>query len=113
MLLSSLLFVPVIAYLFNRTLRAMGTSTVLNNEIYQIGLSVNGILWILLIVCSCVVLLFIQFGVILIVSQQHIFAKKVYITDAFVTTIRSIPKLISLSFIQMILFFFFLIPFIH
>lgn len=113
MMMLSLVFIPAIAYFINRLLRMLGNPFLLNHDVYQIGLSLNGLIWGSIIVFSCVVLLFIQFGVILLVSQKHIFGKHVYITDAFLTTLRSIPKLISIGFIPFTLFVLFLLPFIR
>ncbi|MFC3343906.1 glycerophosphoryl diester phosphodiesterase membrane domain-containing protein [Paenibacillus abyssi] len=112
MLITSFLFVPIIAFIFNRMLRAMGTNFLLNSDVYQIGLSYKGLIGLTLIGLVCVIVLFIEFGVILIIAQKQVFGKEVLIADALMTTLRAIPKLISFGFIQLILLFLFLIPFI-
>jgi glycerophosphoryl diester phosphodiesterase len=49
---------------------------------------------------------------VLVLVQKRLFGKDVLISDAFVTAIRSIPKLLGLGFIQLLLLFLFFIPFI-
>ncbi|WP_416149904.1 glycerophosphodiester phosphodiesterase family protein [Salipaludibacillus sp. HK11] len=112
MLVTSIIFVPFISFLFNRVLKAIGTGSLLNAEVYRIGLSSIGLAGMLLISFLIVVILFIEFGVMIIIAQQTYFKKYILISEAFVTTLRKLPALIGLGIIPLMFIFFMIIPFI-
>lgn len=110
MLLTSWLFLPAMSYLFNRMLRGMSAGLLLNQEVYQIGLSWNGLLWTALIGFCCTLLLFVEIGVILLVSHHHISGRRIYMLEACLLTIRSLPRLFGIGFVPIALLFFLMLP---
>ncbi|WP_424768747.1 glycerophosphoryl diester phosphodiesterase membrane domain-containing protein [Paenibacillus sp. sgz302251] len=112
MLLTSFVFIPIISFIFNRIIRAVGSGSVLNGEVYKIGLSYSGILGLVLIGLVAVFVLFIEFGVIITIAQKSYFGKDILIADAVLTTLRKTPKLFGLGLLQLLFFLLFLIPFI-
>ncbi|MFD1040279.1 glycerophosphoryl diester phosphodiesterase membrane domain-containing protein [Virgibacillus byunsanensis] len=112
MLLASFIFVPVISYMFNRMLTIMGTGSLLNTDIYKIGLSYTGVLGMLVISFFAVVVLFIEFGVIIIMAQKRYFHENILVSEAFVTTLRRLPKLLGFGIFQLIFILLLVIPFI-
>ncbi|OME79477.1 glycerophosphodiester phosphodiesterase [Paenibacillus sp. FSL A5-0031] len=113
MLLTSFVIIPIISFIFNRMLRVLGTGSVLNGDVYKIGLSYTGVAGLIAICLVAVLVLFIEFGVVITISQQHYFGKQVLISDAVLTTLRQTPKLFGFGLIQLLFFLLFLVPFIE
>lgn len=112
MLFTSFLFVPVISLIFNRMLKIIGTGSLLNAEVYKIGMSSVGLIVMFFISFLAVVTLLIEFGVMIIIAEQKYFEKNILVADAFVTTLRKLPKLLGFGVFQLILLAVFIIPFI-
>lgn len=112
MLFTSFLFVPVISLIFNRILKVIGAGSLVNAEVYKIGLSSTGLIVMFFISFLAVVTLLVEFGVMIIIAEQKYFEKNILVSDAFVTTLRKLPKLLGFGFFQLILLSVFIIPFI-
>ncbi|WP_138752265.1 glycerophosphodiester phosphodiesterase [Paenibacillus sinopodophylli] len=112
MLLTSFVIIPIISFIFNRIIRVVGSGSVLNGEFYKIGLSYAGVAGLIAICFVAMLVLFIEFGVIITIAQQHYFGKSVLISDAVLTTLRQTPKLFGFGMIQLLFFLLFLVPFI-
>ncbi|WP_280772055.1 glycerophosphoryl diester phosphodiesterase membrane domain-containing protein [Salipaludibacillus daqingensis] len=112
MLMTSFLFVPVISFLFNRMLKAFGSGSLLNAEVYRIGLSTVGLIGLLIISFLTVVIFFIEFGVMIIIAQQTYFKRDVLVSEALVTTVKKLPALLGFGMIQLMVIFFMILPFI-
>ncbi|OEF97374.1 glycerophosphoryl diester phosphodiesterase membrane domain-containing protein [Desulfuribacillus alkaliarsenatis] len=112
LLLTSFLFVPLIAYIFNRALIAMGSSSLLNSDVFKIVLSIEGVIGLLVIGLIAVTVIFIEFGVLIVIANQQYLKKSVSIIEAVITTVKYIPKILRISVLQLILFLVILIPFI-
>ncbi|WP_141504325.1 glycerophosphodiester phosphodiesterase [Paenibacillus luteus] len=112
MLLTSFVIVPIISFIFNRILRVVGSGSVLNGDVFKIGLSYTGVAGLLAICLVAMFVLFIEFGVVITIAQQHYFGKDILIADALVTTLRHTPKLFGFGIIQLLFFLLFLVPFI-
>ncbi|MDQ8734730.1 glycerophosphodiester phosphodiesterase [Paenibacillus sp. LHD-38] len=112
MLLTSFVIIPIISFIFNRIIRVVGSGSVLNGEFYKIGLSYAGVAGLIAICFVAMLVLFIEFGVVITIAQQHYFGKNVLIADAVLTTLRQTPKLFGFGIIQLLFFLLFLVPFI-
>ncbi|MBD2872276.1 glycerophosphodiester phosphodiesterase [Paenibacillus arenilitoris] len=112
MLLTSFVIIPIITYMFNRIILVLGSGSLLNGEVYRIGLTYTGVLGLVAICLVAVLVLFIEFGVIITIAQQHYFGKDVLISDAIMTALRQTPKLFGFGIIQLLFFLLFLLPFI-
>jgi glycerophosphoryl diester phosphodiesterase len=110
MFITSFMFIPILTYISNKMIRAMGSSSVLNSEVFKIGLSYSGVIGILVICFLSVFILFIEFGVIIILAQKKYFHKPILISEAFISTIRKTHKLFGLGLIQFMFFLLFIIP---
>lgn len=111
-IITSIIFVPLIANVFNRVLRAMGANSLLNSEIFRILLDPRGILGLIIIGIIAVTVIFVEFGVLTIISQKKYFHKNVSIVDAFLTMLKKTPRVLGFGMIQLMFLFLFLIPFI-
>jgi len=112
MLMTSFFFVPFISFVFNRILKAIGSGSLLNAEVYRMGLSSIGLIGMLLICFLTVVILFIEFGVMIIIAQQTYFQRNILLSEAVVTTLRKLPALLGFGMIQFMFVFFMILPFI-
>lgn len=112
LLLTSSVIMPIISFIFNRIIRVVGSGSVLNGEVYQVGLSYTGAAGLIAIGLVAVLALFIEFGVVITIAQQHYFGKEVLISDAVLTTLRQTPKLFGFGIIQLLFFLLFFVPFI-
>ncbi len=78
--MTSVLFIPFISFVFNRILKAIGTGSLLNGEVYRLGLSSIGFIGMLTISFLTVVLLFIEYGVMVIIAQQIYFKQSILVS---------------------------------
>jgi len=103
---TSVLFVPALAFLFNRILVAVGANLLLNGDVYRLALSFKG--WAVLAVVGFAagLVVFLEFGTVIVIAQQRLFGRETYISDAFATSARALPRLLGLGFIQWVLLLF-------
>lgn len=112
MLLTSAVIIPVITYIFNRVLTVVGSGSLLNGEVYRLGLSYEGVLGLILIGLVASFALFLELCVLIIMVQQRYFGREVTIMDAIFTTLRQTPRLLGFGVVQLFVFLLVLIPFI-
>ncbi len=113
LLLTSYVFVPLLSYLFNRLLIMTGSSVLLNRDIFRILLSYRGVISLLIICSVAVVMIYIELGTLIILSQQKYHRKEIFVTDAVITTLRSVPRLIGFGMVHLILLLLIMIPLIE
>ncbi|MFF2480294.1 glycerophosphodiester phosphodiesterase family protein [Paenibacillus sp. NPDC058071] len=112
MLLTSVIVVPSITYIFNRILTVIGSGSLLNSEVYRLGLSYEGAIGLVLIGLVASFALFIELCVLVTMIQQRYFGKQIAITDALLTTLRRTPRLFGFGIVQLLAMLLLLIPFI-
>ncbi|MBB6676781.1 glycerophosphodiester phosphodiesterase [Cohnella lubricantis] len=112
MLVTSAVVLPINTFLFNRILRVVGSGSLLNGEVYRIGLSYSGMAGLLLIGLVACFTLLIELFVLIVLVQQHYFGKSITITDAVLTALRQTPKLLGYGMFQLMLLLLLLIPFV-
>lgn len=111
--LASVLIAPFLTYIFNRVFLIIGKGeALLNSDIYQLGLSFNGLLSMFLISVIAVTVLFVEFGVLIIIGQKSYFKQPVSITQALMTTLKRLPKLFGLGIFQLFFLLLLGIPFL-
>ncbi|MFF2885821.1 glycerophosphoryl diester phosphodiesterase membrane domain-containing protein [Paenibacillus sp. NPDC057967] len=112
MLLTSIIIIPVITFIFNRILTVVGSGSLLNSEVYRLGYTYEGVLGLVMIGLVASFALFIELCVLVILVQQRYFGKQVNIADALLTTLRQTPRLLGFGIVQLLVFLLVLIPFI-
>lgn len=112
MLLSSFVFVPALAYMFNRVLRAIGSKSLLNSEVYTLALSYKGIIGMTLIGLVAVILLFIQLAALIAIAQQSYFNRRIRLAAAAAAALRQTPRVFGFGLLQLALLLFILAPLI-
>ncbi len=113
MMLTSILFVPISSFIFNRLLLVLGTPAIVNYEVYNIALSYVGLASLFAIGLVAIIILFIQLGVIISIAQQKYFGKDILISDAILTTLTKTPKLIGFSLIPFMILYLIIQPFFN
>lgn len=112
-LFASFLFAPFLTYIFNRLLIMFRSSpTLINNEVFSFGFSFNGLILLFVISLFILSMLFIEFGVIVIIAHQTYFRQPIYIGDAIKTALCKFPKLIGLGLFQMMFILLLALPWI-
>ncbi|WP_068787311.1 glycerophosphodiester phosphodiesterase [Paenibacillus phocaensis] len=112
MLLTSVVILPVTTLLFNRVLRVVGSGSLLNGEVYRIGLSYKGMAGLILIGLVASFTMLIELLVLIVLIQQRFFGKSIAISDAVLTVLRKMPKLFGFGVFQLLLLLLLLIPFV-
>lgn len=112
MLLTSFLYVPLVSFIFNQMLKWIGSSTLLNAEVYQIALTLPGLLGLVLITFLAVIFLFIEFGVLILIAHKRYFNSSIQVTEALYTSIRKLPGILGFSSLYFVGILIFIIPFI-
>ncbi|MEC2158694.1 glycerophosphodiester phosphodiesterase [Virgibacillus halodenitrificans] len=111
-LFASILFAPFLSYIFNRMLTVIDDGSLLNSEVFSLGLSISGIMGTLFVSFFAVAFLFVEFGVLIILAEKSYFNKQVYISEAFLTAVKKLPRLLGFGFIPLVFILLLFIPFI-
>lgn len=90
----------------------IGSGSLLNGEVYKIGLTWPGLIGMLIIMFLAVVILFIEFGVVITIAQKRYFQKEIFIAEAFVTTLKKLPKLMGFGIFLLAPVFLLFVPLI-
>ncbi|MCG1028579.1 glycerophosphodiester phosphodiesterase [Virgibacillus halodenitrificans] len=111
-LFASILFAPFLYYIFNRMLTVIDDGSLLNSEVFSLGLSISGIMGTLFVSFFAVAFLFVEFGVLIILAEKSCFNEPVYISEAFLTAVKKLPRLLGFGFIPLVFLLLLFIPFI-
>ncbi|HZG77314.1 MAG TPA: glycerophosphodiester phosphodiesterase [Paenibacillus sp.] len=109
---TGLLFVPALVFLFNRFLNAIGANLLLNADVYRLALTLEGGAVLAAAGFAAGMIMFLDFGTVIVIAQQRLFGRDTYISDAFATTARALPRLLGLGFIQWVLLLFTFSPWV-
>jgi glycerophosphoryl diester phosphodiesterase len=112
MLLTSFAILPLLNYIFNKVMWVVGTGSLLNNDIYRLGYSYEGVAGLLAIGMIASFVLFIELGVVITIAQKHYFGQNVLIADSLLTTLRRTPRLFGFGLVQLLFLLLVLIPFV-
>lgn len=111
--LVSLLFVPFLTYLFNRIVMVIGNGEgLINGDVYQMGLSLEGIMGSLIIGFLAVTVLFVEFGVLILIAHKNYFKQTISVSQSFVTALKKWPKLMGVGIFQLFFIMLLVIPFL-
>ncbi|WP_372630591.1 glycerophosphoryl diester phosphodiesterase membrane domain-containing protein [Cohnella sp.] len=112
MLVTSAVVIPMITYVFNRILRVVGSGSLLNAEVYRIGVSYEGVGGLFLIGLFASYALLIELFVLIVLVQQRYFGKEIAIADALTIALRKTPRLLGFGAFQLMMLLLLLIPFV-
>ena len=111
--ITSVIFIPLISYIFHLAVRGVGSPSLLNRQIFKIGLNYKGIIGLIIILILSTVVVFIEYGTLIVISQKKYFGKEVSIADAFCTSVNNVPKIFNFGMIRLTLLFLLIIPFLE
>lgn len=109
-MVSGLFLVPFFSYLLNRLLLSAEGGVLLNLDVFQILLSSKGLLVISVLFIIVILNLLVILGTQLILSYQKIQKIEVTVTEAVLTSVRALPRLISFEFLYLFVFLLLLLP---
>lgn len=112
MLLTSVIIIPIITLIFNRILTVIGSGSLMNEDIVELGLNWQGMLGIIAIGVIASFAVFIELCVLVILVQQRYFGNRVAIIDALLTALRQTPRLLGFGTVQLLVLLLVLIPFV-
>ncbi|WP_040950609.1 glycerophosphodiester phosphodiesterase [Gorillibacterium massiliense] len=111
-ILTSFVILPIITLIFNRVLTVIGSGSLMNDDIVQLGLNWRGMLGLTAIGLVASFAVFIELCVLVILVQQHYFGKRIATADALLTALRQTPRLLGFGAIQLLMILLVLIPFV-
>lgn len=110
---ASLLVIPILTYIFNKVFMLIGKGdALLNSDVYQIGLSFNGLTGLFVISFLAMIVLFLEFGTLITIGHKSYFKQPVSMAGSFVTSLRKLPKLIGFGIFPLLVLLLLSIPFI-
>lgn len=112
-IITSFLFVPLISYIVGRMLVKMGSRSLINKDVFKTALSYEGILGVIMVSILFITFIFIEYGILIIISQKRYFQKEISILNSFVTVLKKIPKMLSIGILPLVILLLFLTPFIE
>ncbi|HSR03814.1 MAG TPA: glycerophosphoryl diester phosphodiesterase membrane domain-containing protein [Proteiniclasticum sp.] len=113
LLLFSIIFVPLLSYVINRIFLSVEGGVLLNLDVFKILLRPKGLISVMGLLLLSTLFLFVLFGTYLILSEKKIFNKEILLTEATLTAIRAIPRLLRLELVYLMLLLFLLIPLVE
>lgn len=112
-LLAGTVFVPVISYFLNRLFLSAEGGVLLNLDVFKIVLTRRSFLTLLGIITLFILALFVLLGTYLIIAQKKLFNEDILVTEAMLTAMRAVPRLIGFEFLYLIIFIILLIPLVE
>ena len=90
-LLAMVVFIPMISMIFNRLLSLAGFKAITNNELLRFALSRYGFLTIVILLPIAIILIFLEFSTLIIISYYSNKGERVLIGDAFAKSLSYLP----------------------
>ncbi|MGO1371521.1 MAG: glycerophosphoryl diester phosphodiesterase membrane domain-containing protein, partial [Senegalia sp. (in: firmicutes)] len=90
-IITSFLFVPIISFIVGRLLIKIGSRSLINGDVFKTAISYEGIIGLIFIATLFIVFIFIEYGVLIVISQKKYFNKDISILNSFITTLKKIP----------------------
>lgn len=112
-LLASIIFVPLLSYFLNRVLLSVEGGVLLNLDVFKIVLTRRGLFSVLGMLVLFIFSLFVLLGTYLIIAQKKLFQEDIMVSEAMLTAIRAIPRLIGFEFLYLLLFIILLLPLVE
>lgn len=112
-LMASVIFVPFLSYFLNRLFLSADGGVLLNLDVFKIVLTTRSLAGFIGILVLFILALFVLLGTYLIIAQKKLFKEEIMVTEAMLTAIRAIPRLMGFEFLYLVLFMILLIPLVE
>ena len=111
--MTSFIFVPLISFIFQRMILLYNSGIVVNEDIFKIFLDKDNIFSLLVILILAITFLFMEMSMYVFVAHKKMFKKEISMTEAFVTALSKLPRLLTIELIYFLVLFIFVIPLIE
>jgi len=111
--LSGVFLIPLISYMINRLFLSVDGGVLLNLDVFKIVLTRRGILFVGIFLVVFIINVFVLFGTYLILSHKKIFREEVTITEAVLTAMKALPRLLSFELLYLVVFLVLLLPLVE
>ncbi|MBU5591143.1 glycerophosphodiester phosphodiesterase [Clostridium sp. MSJ-4] len=108
---TSFVLMPLMVYIFHRIIKSLGEYSLSNAQIFKIGLSAKGMAGLIVLTLLATIIVFIEFGVLILISQKRHYGKSISITGAVMNTVVKTPRIIGFGSLLLSLYLLFLMPF--
>lgn len=112
LLLSGFVFIPFIAWVFDRFLNASGNKYLLNDEVLKFAFNLRGLASFVILGSIMSLLFFIELGVLLVQAQKIYYGSNVRLMDSLATVIRKIPKILGIGLVSLFMLLLLITPLI-
>ncbi|MDW7670146.1 MAG: glycerophosphoryl diester phosphodiesterase membrane domain-containing protein [Bacillota bacterium] len=113
LLATSYLFVPVLSYLFNRLLLLTGSGVLLNRDVFRMLLNYRAAAGLFFLAAIAVILIFLELGTLVIIAHKKYSHRTILLTEAFITAVHSLHRIIGFGVFYFILIMLVLFPLIE
>ena len=110
LLVTSYLFIPGLAYLFNRLLLVSQTGVLLNSDVFKIFLNYKSAIGIFLLMVLAVIFILMELGTLTVIAHKKYYNKSILISEAIATTFHVLYRLLGFGFLLLTLQFLVVAP---
>lgn len=112
-LLAMVVFIPMISMIFNRLLSLAGFKAITNNELLRFALSRYGFLTIVILLPIAIILIFLEFSTLIIISYYSNKGARVLIGDAFAKSLSYLPYIFKYGILGISTYLLLLVPLLN
>ncbi len=112
-LLAMVVFIPMISMIFNGLLSIAGFKAITNNELLRFGFSRYGFLTVLILLPIAIILIFLEFSMLIIISYYSNKGKRVLIGDAFIKSLGYLPSIFKYGILGIATYLLLLVPLLN
>lgn len=112
-LMASIIFVPFLSYFLNRLFLSVEGGVLLNLDVFKIVLTRRSLAGVSGMMILFILALLVLLGTYLIIAQKKLFNEEILVTEAMLTAMRAVPRLIGFEFLYLLLFIILLIPLVE
>lgn len=102
-LISTFLFIPINMFIINRFMGQIGVNNITNKDFLKFGLTINGIIYITMLVIVSFIAIFIEMGVLTYISSKSYKKEKATLMEAILNSIKIVPQTLGFSMIFIVL----------
>lgn len=108
--LTLFIFIPAISFIFHRLLRLSGFAGATNYELLHFVLSRYGFICILILIPVAMVLVFLEFSVLIIISYYGRHKRSIGLVPAFLQSLAYLPSIFKYGFVGWALYLLLFLP---
>lgn len=110
---TSFIFIPIISFIFQRMILLYNSGIIMNQDIFKIFLDKDNLLSLFAILLLAVTFIFMEMAIYILIAHKNIVKKDIYITEAFFTALKKLPRLLTIELFYFLILFIVLLPLIE